>query len=277
VAAERDALEIREKSPTRSLPCSLSDKLQRLLAESPPPLFDDLFSPRSNESTLSQPGITHPLGTIPPFPSSFPFGQTAADKLSLHQLTCIFLLARQKCRNTAKYHQLITITALPGEENLSSVSFDGTLLRGVTLRRVQCKPPAPSYRKMCSFFCRPECHLCNKKAYTGHQQPRRNPTLCDEKAYTGRQPPRRNPNPDICPTLPRLFICRDRETFCSQRDLTALKGLQICYRENQNDAYDPAKTQLLMIGQSLLRFAWDDLGMEDDKDIRKWHEIEKGG
>jgi hypothetical protein len=254
-------LEFTEKSTTRSPPRSLSDELERLLAELPPPLVDDTFPPRSNESTLSlpeNPSITHPRDATPPFPSSFPFDQTAVDRLSLLQLMCIFLLGRQKCRTTANYHQLITITSIPGEENLSSISFHGTLLRGVTLRRVQCKPPERSYLKMCSFFCRPECHLYNKKAVTRHQQPRR------------------NPYPGSCPNLPPLFICRSREEFCCQRDLTALGGLEICYRENQNDAYDPAKTQLLMIGQSLLSFAKDDLGMEDDVAIRKWIGIEEG-
>jgi len=56
----------------------------------------------------------------------------------------------------------------------------------------------------------------------------------------------------------------------------AMGGLEICYRDNQNDGYDPAKTQLLTIGQSLLHFALKNLKMEDDEAMRIWGEIEAG-
>jgi len=237
-----------------------SDELENLPAQ-PPPIVENVSPPRSDQSTLSRPessGITHPLRTTPPFPSSFPLGEPVAHKLSLCQLMCICLLARQKCRITADYHQLITITTVPGEENLSSISFRGTLLRGVTLRRVQCEPPARSFHKMCSFGCRSTCHLTNKAAIIRHQNPRRMPSSSS------------------CPMLPPLLICASREEFCCERDLVALGGLEICYRDNKNDGYDPAKTQLLTIGQSFLDFALKNLRMEDDEAMRIWGEIEAG-
>ena len=227
--------EITDESTASSPTLAPSNELESLLAPLPPP-----------------------IASIPLFPTSFPFGQTVADKLSLKQLTCICLLARQKCRNTAKYHHLITVTPVPGEENVSSISFNGTLLLGVRLRRVECKPPDRSYLKMCSFACQPICHLYNKRVIISHQRPRRKPTSSS------------------CPNLPSLFICGSREEFCHERDLLALGGLEICYRENQNDCYDPAKTQLLTIGQSFLGFAWEDLRMRDDKEICIWSRIEAG-
>jgi len=262
VAAELDSFyfewtqEIATKSTAESPPCPPSDEV-----ESMPAPLETSFPPLSDDNTLPLPktaAITLPLGTEPPFPNSFPFGQPAADKLSLYQLTCICLLARQKCRNTADYHHLITITPVPGEDDLSSVSFDGTLLRGVRLRRVQCQPPVRPNRKMCSFACRSTCWLSNKDAVIRHQKPRRTPTS------------------NSCPSLPPLLICRSREEFCCKRDLVALGGLEICYRENQNHCYDPAKTQLLTIGQSFLDFALRDLRMEDDELMRTWGEIEAG-
>jgi len=58
--------------------------------------------------------------------------------------------------------------------------------------------------------------------------------------------------------------------------LAALGGLEICYRRNKNDSYDPAKTQLFTVGQSFLEFALRNLKMEDDEAMRIWWEIEAG-
>jgi len=252
--------EIEESQRPGSPPVSLSDELESLPAQPSP--VEPRSAPRSDQRTPSRReniGIARPLGTRPPpFPTSFPLGETAAHQLSLHQLTCIFLLARQKCRITADYHRLITHTADPGAEDLSSISFRGAVLHGVTLRRVECEPPVRSFHKMCSFGCRSTCHLTNKAAIIRHQRPRR------------------TPSPSSCPMLPPLLICASREQFCRKRDLMAMGGLEICYRDNQNDGYDPAKTQLLTIGQSLLHFALHNLKMEDDEAMRIWGEIEAG-
>jgi hypothetical protein len=247
-----------QKIHARSPPFAPSDELESPPAQPPPPLVHPLSPPLSDGSSLS---LAEATGlTYPAFLVSFPFSQTVVPELSLKQLACICLSGRQKCRNTV-YHNLITITPIPGKEDLSSISYRSTLLHGVRLRRVECTPPPPGqgFRKMCSFACQSFCHLTNTKGFIRHQKPHRG-----------------TPHSGSCPNLPRLFICGTREEFCRKQDLIALGGLEICYRENRNDGYDPAKTQLFTIGQSLLAFALNDLSMEDDEEMRIWRKIEAG-
>jgi len=254
--------EIDKKLSANSSLCSRSDAFEAPSAPPPPAQSPVEPSPSHFPDKITPtPSIPNPgnlLSCAPPFPSSFPFGEIVAIKLSFHQLTCIFLLARQKCRNTVNFYQHLTMTEIPGEANVYYLWFYGTRLHGVRLRLVECEAPARSFLKMCSYGCRSYCHLPNKIAVVRHQKPQQ------------------TPGSNGCPNLPGLLICPTREDFCRKKDLAALGGLEICYRENKNDSYDPAKTQLLTMGQSFLDFALRNLKMEDDEAMRIWREIEAG-
>ena len=195
-----------------------------------------------------------PPELYPLFPRGFPYGAPAAN-VSMHQLTCISLMARQHGRYRFLSH-LLEMGA--NEGRYSNLSFLGTVIIGVLPHLVSyIRPKTPSYKRCC-FDCSET--FSNKHAVLRHHRPR--------QFATTRHP---------CAHSPGCITCATPAEFYRERDLMGAGGLKICYHIYPSaQGTDHFKTQLLQLGQSLLSFALRDLKMTGDEWLNAWNEKEGG-